>query len=60
MLKHIQKEEDNYMLFVFDELYLKNHNIMDNNTKDREKMILTRNKIISKSQYLPSILIKRK
>lgn len=62
ILKYVREENDSYMLYVFDELYLKQRNIselvLDSNEK--EKMLLTRNKIISKSQFAPSVLIKKK
>jgi len=62
ILKHVREENNPYMLYVFDELYLKRHNIDDitDNIFDREKMILMRNEIISKSQNLPNVLIKRR
>ena len=61
ILRYIQKENDPYMLYVFDELYLKKHNISEitNDTNEQEKMIVMRNKILSKSQNIPSILIKK-
>ena len=62
ILKHIRKDNDSYMLYVFDELYLKKHNISEivSNKTEEQKMIITRNNIISNSQFLPSKLIKRK
>ena len=62
ILRNVKEENNSYMLYIFDELYLKNHNILDItiNSKEKEKMLLMRNEIISKSQYLPSALIKRK
>lgn len=62
ILKHIKKENNLYMLYVFEELYLKKNNIKDivANFDEEQKMILTRNEIISKAQFLPSVLIKRK
>ena len=62
MLKHVLKENNPYLLYVFEELYLKGHNILNINSteEEKERFILTRNEIISKSIDLPSILIKRK
>ena len=62
MLKHILKENNPYMLYVFEELYLKKHNIREitDCIEEQEKITLMRNEIISKSQLLPNVLIKRK
>ncbi len=62
ILKHVQEEKNPYMLFVYDELYLKKHNISEitNDKYEQEKITLMRNQIISKSQVLPSVLIKKR
>ena len=62
ILKHVLEEKNSYMLYVFEELYLKNRNILEITAckKEQEKMLLMRNEIISKSQLLSNILIKRK
>lgn len=61
ILRYIVSENNPYMLYVFEELYLKSHNIFKINSSEKEqkKMILTRNEIISKSIKLNSTLIKR-
>lgn len=62
ILKHVLEEKNPYMLYVFEELYLKKHNIFEitNSKEEQEKMILMRNEIISKCRLLPSVLIKNK
>ena len=62
ILKHILEEKNGYMLYVFEELYLKNHNMykITNNELELEKMKLMRNEIITKSQFLSNVLIKRR
>ena len=62
ILSHIIQENNSYMLYVFEELYLKKHNISEisNSKKEEEKITLTRNEILSKSKNLPSRLIKSK
>lgn len=62
ILRHVKEENNPYMLYVFDELYLKKHNIAEitSNQEEEQKMILMRNKILYKSQNLSSVLIKRK
>ena len=61
ILKHVLEEKNSYMLYVFEELYLKNHNIFDitNSPKEKEKMLSMREEIIVKSRLLPSVLIKK-
>lgn len=61
ILGYIQKENNPYMLYVFEELYLKKRNISEitNDTNEQEKMIVMRNKILSKSRNIPSVLIKK-
>ena len=61
ILRHILEENNPYMLYVFEELYLKNHNIINVSKSEEEvkRMTLTRNEIIRKSRSLPSILIKK-
>ena len=61
MLKHVLEEKNSYMLYVFEELYLKKRNILEitDYKKEQEKMLLMRNEIISKSQLLPNVLIKK-
>ena len=61
ILKHVLEEKNSYMLYVFEELYLKNHNIIDitNSPKEKEKMLSMREEIIVKSRLLPSVLIKK-
>ena len=61
ILKHILEDKDSFMLYVFEELYLKGNNILKENNPnvERENIILTRNKIISKSRNLNSFLIKK-
>lgn len=61
ILKHVLEENNPYMLYVFEELYLKNHNIFDitNSPKEKEKMLSMREEIIVKSRLLPSVLIKK-
>ena len=53
---------DVYTNGVFDELYLKKHNIVEiaSTPEEEQKMILIKNEILTKSQGLPSVLIKRK
>lgn len=62
ILRYVLEEKNPYMLYVFEELYLKKHNIFEitNCKEEQEKMVLMRNEIISKSQLLPNILIKKK
>ena len=62
ILKHVLEENNPYMLFVFEELYLKRHNIFEITTskEEQERIENTRNQIIYKSQSLPSVLIKRR
>ena len=62
ILKHVLEEKNPYMLYVFEELYLKKHNIFEitNSKEEQEKMILMRNEIISKCRLLPNVLIKNK
>ncbi|MBQ3475519.1 MAG: hypothetical protein IJH20_05060 [Bacilli bacterium] len=62
ILKHVKEENNPYMLYVFDELYLKKHNIAEitSTPEEEQKMIAMRNKILYKSQRLPSVLIKRR
>lgn len=62
ILKHVKEENNPYMLYVFDELYLKKRNISEiaKTPLEEEKLVLMRNKILTKSQRLNSPLIKRK
>ena len=61
ILHYISSENNPYMLYVFEELYLKNHNIYKicDNEEEQKKMIFTRDEIITKSKNLNSSLIKR-
>lgn len=60
MLRHILEENNPYMLFVFEELYLKKHNISEitNSLEEQENMENMRNLILTKSRTLPSKLIR--
>jgi len=61
ILRHVKEENNPYMLYVFDELYIKKHNISEITTtkEEEQKMILMRNEILTKSRKLPSALIKK-
>ena len=62
ILRHVKEENNPYMLYVFEELYLNKRNISEitNSVEEQEKMEQMRNQIISKSKSLPSALIKQR
>ena len=61
LLKLMKSENNPYMFYICEKLYLNNENInfIVNTKEEKEKIISIRNLILSKAQGLPSVLIKK-
>lgn len=61
LLKLIKQENNPYLLYVFEQLYLNNKNInsLITLTDSREKIIYNRNKILKLARIIPNIQTKR-